>query len=238
MAEKKAAGPTRNASKGGGRVSAKERARRQAQRQETTGTATLPTGEKLDDVRAALEEARAANEAGRTFGSAAAAGANPTSITELRERALGELMQMPSGLIARVRRPGMIALLQAGMIPNSLMPFVEKALEKGAQGQTVSQEELFPGEIKGDFIREMMDLYDKVTMFVVVEPALLPNPVGPGNEELPSQEWPTHDGDRELAYIGWVPFEDKEFIFNYAVGGTRDVQRFQDDLQANAVEPV
>jgi hypothetical protein len=53
-------------------------------------------------------------------------------------------------------------------------------------------------------------------------------------------EWPTvaEDGVTELAYIEWVGFEDKQFIWNYAVGGTRDVDRFRADQETASVEPV
>lgn len=260
MAEpKKRAGGTRSGAKGGGRVTPAEKARRAAQAQEATGTATLQTGESLADVRAAIEEARKAAEAGRTTGGPEAGGATVTSIAELRARAMGELLRMPSGLVARVRRPGMIALLQGGVIPNSLLPLVEKGLEAGAHGQTISREEIAKG-IDPTMITEMMELFDVITAFVVAEPRLRPNPqkcdacgsikdmvsTGPdaGHEhewrELPEHEWPVKHPTtgEELAYVAWVPFEDKEFIFNFAVGGTRDVERFQQDKQAASVEPV
>jgi hypothetical protein len=239
MAEKKTAGTTRKPTKRAGGVSAAEKKRRAAQAKEAIGTATLPTGESVEELRAAIEKARKDQESGRTLGTAEASGAKVTSIAELRARAMGELLTMPSGLVARVRRPGMIALLQAGVIPNSLMPLVEKGLEAAAKGQDVTRAEIV-SQIDSSMMTEMMELFDLVAMFVVVEPKLRPTPQDEDGNSLPMHEWPTvaEDGVTELAYIEWVGFEDKQFIWNYAVGGTRDVDRFRADQETASVEPV
>jgi hypothetical protein len=231
-----------------GRVSAKERARRASQATEATGTA-----QSGDDLRRQIEEAAAEGERRRREGTV---GEEPITAAELRERARGELIRMPSGMVARCRRPGMLALLQAGVIPNSLMPIVEYALTAASTGKTVSEGEI-TSKIEAKMLPDMMTVFDLVARFIVVQPRLRPDPEGCGCgairdlidpkpdhkhewKPLPEDRWPeTHPATgEELAYVGWVPEEDKQFLFNYAVGGSRDVDRFRDDLQANVVEPV
>jgi|GEM_PF-6755152 len=256
MAEKKTAGATRRPREGKGGVSAAERKRRAAQAQKDTGTPTLPTGESADEVRAAIEEARKANEEGRTLGGPEARGATVTSVAALRERAMGELIETPSGLTCRARRPGMIALLQSGTIPNALMPLVEKGLEAASKGVEVTQADII-SDVTPDMMGDMVKLFDLVTMFVVMEPDLRPNPIGctkcewidgiqDGQDHehtpvaLPERQWPTHHPKTnvELAYVGWVPMEDKQFLWNYAVGGTRDINRFRETQQATSLGSV
>lgn len=133
-------------------------------------------------------------------------------------------LPLPSGKTALVRRPGMQVFLNRGMIPNSLLevigPIMEQAQKKpGAVTDkkidaelNVMGEKMLQDPAK---IKEMLDLVDAVTVFCVVQP--------------PVHQTPENFEDREddLLYVDEVDETDKMFIFNYAVGGSGDLEPFR-----------
>ncbi len=80
-------------------------------------------------------------------------------------------------------------------------------------------------ELTPDRMMEIMDTMDAVIIHMVVEPKIYPVP---DNEE---------NRDEDLLYIDEVNEEDKTFIWQYAVGGTRDVEKFRQGLQ-EYMEPM
>jgi hypothetical protein len=99
-------------------------------------------------------------------------------------------------------------------------------------------------------VLEMMDSMDRLLTKVVIEPRVKWHKVseedlGPGGYLAGSglsvgEEVPEHLRDDEYIYSDDVDFEDKSFIFNYAVGGTRDLERFRSETKAtlDAVQDV
>jgi hypothetical protein len=128
-----------------------------------------------------------------------------------------EDLPLPSGNVALVRRPGMQAFLTEGLIPNSLIaPMMASLEEKDPSKQndalkTIADEMLTNAE----GINDMLSLVDAVTVACVVKPKVL---AAPEDEE---------DRDPELLYVDEVDLDDKMFIFNFASGGTRDIERFR-----------
>ena len=169
-----------------------------------------------------------------------------------RERRLGEDVELPSGLWCKAKRIGMEALVQGGKIPNSLLPIVMEALEGGDEGRKRAEEKLRK-QMSMEHIDQMMQMYDSIAMFVVVEPTLRPIPetcscgaIKNGEAILETEKvmvaksknhahnWqPVPDADREhgqgIAYIDWVDFADKVYLMNFAVGGTRDLETFRQE---------
>lgn len=131
-----------------------------------------------------------------------------------RPGVMGDLVELPSGNVVRCLRPGMQNFLELGLIPNALLPQVEAAL----------------GEHKLPKISEVMEdvtlleaaarFTDDVVMYCVKDPEILPVPPDPEEERIEG-----------ALYIDDVEMEDRVFIFQFAVGGTRSVQRFR-QLQA------
>ncbi len=64
-------------------------------------------------------------------------------------------------------------------------------------------------------------MYDAVLLHVVIEPHVLPVP--------PPEEARDPDG----LYVDDVDLEDKVFLFNWAVGGTADVEAFRKEQADN-----
>jgi hypothetical protein len=69
-----------------------------------------------------------------------------------------------------------------------------------------------------DNVEKILEVVDKVTCYVVIQPAVMPVPED-GAER-----------DDEFVYIDQVDLEDKMFILNFAVGGTRDLERFRQEV--------
>lgn len=147
-----------------------------------------------------------------------------TSASEWKKASRGTPLRVPSGNTCLVKVLGMEAFLQQGMIPNSLMRYITGALAKGKppsqQPEFLSLETLNPAELE-----EIIGLFNNVVVAVVIEPKVYPVP--PEGEAK----------DDQLLYVDEVAFDDKVFIFQYAVGGTRDLEKFRSELTAD-VEAV
>lgn len=145
--------------------------------------------------------------------------AGPTSAIEWKKKSsVGTPIRVPSGNMALVKRPGMQVFLSQGIIPNSLMGFISDALKSGKpQVQDL--------EINQDTMKDLMRLVDQVTVQCCIEPEVNPVPVDNKDNALLKDY-----RDPEKLYVDEVDVEDKMFIFNYAVGGTTDVESFREKL--------
>lgn len=168
------------------------------------------------------------------------------------KRSKGEELELPSENVALVKRPGPQALLADGIMPDTLMPIVQQAISKG-KGMKPQDLNLEDPAV----ISDMLGAIDKLMVKVVVEPKVayhkcLKKPAdmggvtpGPAHEEwvlIPEElrdgttECPAcgavHPDTDEIIYVDDVDLEDKFFIFNYAVGGTRDLERFRSEFAA------
>lgn len=144
-------------------------------------------------------------------------------------------LELPSGNVCLVKRPGLEAFFRAGLIPNSLMGIMRKALSgQGIDDKTLQAE---MGSVLDDpqKLQDMFDLADSIMIYCVVEPIVrsenyteadladgtIPESFKVG-DEIP--ETLRNDG---VVYADSVDMEDKMFIFSWAVGGTSDVERFR-----------
>lgn len=142
-----------------------------------------------------------------------------SQIGDFKKR-LGGLTQLPSGAVVKLFNPGGLqAFLNGGVIPNSLMGIVQKGL---SSGKTPTPEEFLKDkEIDAELLEELMGMMDAVVVKVVVEPPVLAVPSDPA------------DRDEELLYVDEFPLEDKQFIFQWVSGGTRDLETFRSKLNSN-----
>lgn len=152
-----------------------------------------------------------------------------TAASEWKSKSKPEEVEVPSGNIALCRRASTDIFLRKGVMPNSLMPIVEEALKKGETGD-IKPEDVIK-DIKADDLEDLMLMYDHVIYHIVIQPKLsLPPEKNEEGEEVSPR-------DPEKLYTDDVDFEDKVFLFNWAVGGTADVESFREGQEEN-VEPV
>lgn len=133
-----------------------------------------------------------------------------------------EDLRVPSGQLCLVRRPGLEGLIKAGILRNmdSLTALVDqKHVKKAKKGQ---QAQLDVESVMKDekALEQILYTVDKVVCHVVVKPEVHPAP---------------NDVTRRkpgVVYTDMVDLQDKMFIFNFAVGGTRDLESFRGGLDA------
>lgn len=164
-----------------------------------------------------------------------------SQIGDFRQR-LGGLQKLPSGLVVTVRNPGgLTAFIANGTIPNSLLKIVQTALNGDK-----SKEELLSSASDitkdTDSIRDVMQLMNIVTAHVIVNP---PVRLAPTEEDVtkwnilhPEDQVKSpeelRDEDNYL-YVDEIEELDKQFLFAWISGGTRDVEKFREQHSSNVV---
>lgn len=131
-----------------------------------------------------------------------------------------EDLQVPSGQLCLVRRPGLEGLIKAGVLRNidSLSALVgEKHIKKAKKGapQKVNVESVMKDPKALD---EILHTVDKVICHCVVKPEVHMTP-----NDVTSRK-------QGVVYADMIDINDKMFIFNFVVGGTRDLESFRGGL--------
>lgn len=153
-----------------------------------------------------------------------------------------EDIEVPSGNIARLRRVGPEAFLSSGIVPDSLAPMIDEAIKqkKGLPPSKVAKKIAEDPES----LPQMFDIMNRVVVYAVIEPNVenIPNcdrviegevcdkthfdPIHKLGEKG-THKFNEGERDPDTLYIDEVSLDDRLFIMNYAVGGTRDLERFR-----------
>lgn len=146
-----------------------------------------------------------------------------------RSKRKGKEMVLPSGFTCVATRVNLQVFLKTGKIPNSLRSMIDKAMA----GKEVNQEEIVAKLLEGDkealeTFEDMMMMVDAVVVDCMLDPKVLP---APGNDEPRSEDNPTGRSEEEL-HVDEMDEEDRMFLFNFAVGGTRELQSFRAGQEA------
>lgn len=145
-----------------------------------------------------------------------------TSIREWKAANKPAPLKLPSGFTALVKVPGLSILLSEGLIADTLTPMAEAAVQRGkGRPQGPSDDELAELARDPEKISKALDTFDKVLVYCVVEP-----PVTYYKYD-DDTVIPEEDRDEDVLYSDEVDLEDKMFIFNVCVGGTRDLESFR-----------
>jgi hypothetical protein len=140
---------------------------------------------------------------------------------------IGQLTELtvPTGQLCLVRRPGTQGLLEAGILHNvdSLTALVNTKHVRRVKGKEEINVESLMSDPEN--VQTLMHTIDRIVCYVVVKPDvhMTPNDIT--------------QRDPEKIYADMIDIEDKMFIMNFAVGGTRDLERFRGEL-ADAVGSV
>lgn len=152
-----------------------------------------------------------------------------TSTVQNWKRQGVEDILLPSGNTAKVRRPGPAALLQNGMMPDSLMPIINESIRTGKGMSPEKSKEMVKDP---ESIAQMLDGIDRACLKIIVEPK-----VAYHRRQVDSVEWediPYGDRDTdEFIYTDEIDLDDKMFLFQFAVGGTRDLETFREQSAAS-----
>jgi hypothetical protein len=127
-----------------------------------------------------------------------------------------EATTLPSGNSMILRRPGFQAFMKTGLIPNGLLGMAQSAISKGKELDPDELEKMIEDPAK---ISEMMEMVDNVAVFCAVEPPVHHSPpIGVARDE-------------SLLFVDELSEEDKMFIFQYATGGSSDVESFRNEAR-------
>lgn len=146
---------------------------------------------------------------------------------------------LPSGNVCLVIRPGVQGLIKHGILDSldTLTGIVQQDLidANDPKAQLKAAQALAS---KPDDLLAAMDLMDKVLEYVVKEP----RPVRPIRRDATGKPLLTPEGkeiplaeeerEDEVTYTDEVDLDDKLFIFQFVVGGTRDIESFRAQRQA------
>lgn len=153
---------------------------------------------------------------------------------------MGGIQELPSGLVVKIKNPGgLMAFIANGTIPNSLLSIVKETLDSN-----LSKDELIKNAavLKDDMgaVAEMMQLMDIVTSQVIKEPQVKMVPTEEDVERHnilnPNNQVSTPDelrDDEGTLYIDEIEDVDKQFLFQWVTGGTRDLEKFRKELERN-----
>lgn len=135
-----------------------------------------------------------------------------------------EEVTLPSGNVCLARRPGPAEILQNGIMPDSLMPIITDAIRSGKGLPKEVEKELAQTP---EQLFELLDGVDRAVVSIVVEPTVMYHKAA--NEDGVMVVIPDEDRNTdEFIYTDEVDLDDKMFLFNFAVGGTRDLDRFRE----------
>lgn len=182
-------------------------------------------GKKVAAKKAAVQSAKVAGTAKRI---ARDSGLKPSTAAQWKAKtSQGYELEVPSGNVALVRPVGMQAFLDKGLIPNSLREIALESI-KGKKTPELKIEDL-----NEEQIRNMMQLFDAVTVYCVLKPEVVATPLDDEGVPIPSRDREEVDA----LYVDDVDLQDKMFIFQFACGGTRSVEQFRDEYE-RSVERV
>jgi hypothetical protein len=100
------------------------------------------------------------------------------------------------------------------------MEIIQEALQKGNQADIPAMVGVDEGKVDLDMVNDMFEMVERVVMECVVEPKVHP---------LPEDDV----RDNDLLYIDELDAMDKMFIFQWAVGGTSNLEQFLEEAGAD-----
>lgn len=134
-----------------------------------------------------------------------------------------EDLTVPSGQTCLVRRPGLEGLIKAGVLRNidSLSAIVgEEHIKKTKKGK--------PSQVNVDSVmkdpkalEDILHTVDKVVCHCVVKPEVFMTP-----NDITRRK-------QGVVYADMIDIMDKMHIFNFVVGGTRDLESFREGLDGS-----
>lgn len=142
---------------------------------------------------------------------------------------VAEDITVPSGQTCKANRLGMEGIIRAGLLgdADTLTAFVGKQhIIKHRGGKQADNDELDMRSVLADpeAFGKMIRLCDQAMPVIVVEPR-----VELHYKDDPANVIPVEEREDGVVYTDQIDFQDKVFLFNFAVGGTRDIERFREE---------
>lgn len=144
----------------------------------------------------------------------------PTSWGKTNVGALVDL-RVPSGQLCQIRRPDLSTLAKMGLL-NEFDTISRTVYDKHIEGgeKQVNNNEIMNLLSDPQKAEKMFEMVDRIVCFVVVQPKIYRTPNDVTNRK------------NDRIYVDSVDMEDRFFIFNYALGGTKDIDSFRDQSKS------
>ena len=169
-------------------------------------------------------------------------------------------LDLPSGEVCQVRRPGVQGLIKAGVLHSldSLTSIVQTETIPNAEGKPLPQGKDIESIVQDpEKFGKMMEAVDKIVCHVVTQPTVHNGMTKVLNEDGEAVEIDPETGvhklremtdeekaeavldfeakhpDRSLVFVDWIDSMDKMFIMNFAVGGSGDLAEFRKATQVS-----
>lgn len=132
------------------------------------------------------------------------------------QAAAGQLedLELPSGQLCLVQRPSPESLMTAGLLDDLDMVAAALPQMNGGKGKGLPPQ----AENNPTLLKQTITLVDRIAVHIVVKPEITPDPANPADKEIGK------------IYPSSIALEDRMFLLNYAVGGSRDIARFREEL--------
>lgn len=176
----------------------------------------------------------------------------PATASEWRKKnedANAFIVELPSGIDVKIKRPGMEAFLSAGLLPDTMAAEIKRQMElaKGkppSQVDKVMDKEQIAALLESSEIVEIMEAMNRVMAHCIVEPKVAWHMREVVDEDgqiiweddkhtRPLTEYiPEDERDEDVVYTDEIDQEDKNFVFQFAVGGSSDLTRFRQESEA------
>lgn len=133
-------------------------------------------------------------------------------------------LDLPSGNKATLKRISLEEFIALDIIPDSLMGIIESQMNKKPD-KPVKKGASAADAVKDP--RKMADMFttmNRIAELVFVEPPVRCHEVVDGDAKTVI---PDEDRDENFVYTDEIDINDKSFAFNFAVGGSKDLDRFR-----------
>ncbi len=118
------------------------------------------------------------------------------TITSAAEWKAGEIVQLPSGKVAKLRRPDALSLLlRDGRLPDALGPLIFGGKNDGTGVGSI--------ELTPESLTALVPILDQLAVACFVEPRVIEKSAGPGDDGLLPSD---------------IAFNDKLFLFQWVFG--------------------
>ena len=132
-------------------------------------------------------------------------------------------LEVPSGQMCLVKRPGVEGLLREGVLRDidsfTALVNTEHIEKKGKKAGKPADSTQAVAKLMQDpeKVANMMHTIDRVITHVVIKPRVEMTPNDPTRRK------------KDIVYADQIDINDKMFIFNFVVGGSRDIERFLEE---------
>lgn len=181
-----------------------------------------------------------------------------TSVTSWK-KPVGEKLELPSGNVCLVKRPGMEKLFAAGVLPDELTKIAlanidaaqapgkpQDHLPKGGVASTLDPETMKKFMESEGALQDIFASFDRVAEMCIIEPPVkyhMRKKVDAAGQTVVDHrgrvQWEEileHERNEGILYTDEVDAEDKSFIFNFVVGGTRDIEQFREETSDDVAD--